>query len=53
MEWDESSFDCLAIPAGNKKAVQALCEAHLGRNSDPAFEDFVAGKGQILITLLQ
>lgn len=51
--WDESSFDRLAIPAGNKKAVQALCEAHLGRNSDLVFEDFVAGKGQGLITLLQ
>ncbi|KAK5936733.1 hypothetical protein PMZ80_010996 [Knufia obscura] len=50
--WDESSFDRLAIPAGNKKAVQALCEAHLGRNSDLVFEDFVAGKGQGLITLL-
>lgn len=51
--WDESSFDRLAIPAANKKAVQALCEAQLGRHSDLVFKDFVAGKGQGLITLLQ
>ncbi|KAK5069381.1 hypothetical protein LTR51_008631 [Lithohypha guttulata] len=52
IDWDERSFDRLAIPPSTKKAIQALCEAHLGQNSDLIFEDFVAGKGRGLITLL-
>jgi len=53
IDWDESSFGRLAIPADTKKAIQALSEAHLGRDSDVHFEDFVAGKGRGLIVLLQ
>ncbi|KAK5086189.1 hypothetical protein LTR70_007434 [Exophiala xenobiotica] len=52
IDWDESSFGRLAIPADTKKAIQALSEAHLGRDSDVHFEDFVAGKGRGLIVLL-
>jgi len=43
IDWDESSVARLAIPAGTKKAIQALCEAHLGRDSDVNFEYFVDG----------
>ena len=53
IDWDESSFGRLAIPGDTKKAIQALSKAHLGRDSDVHFEDFVAGKGRGLIVLLQ
>ncbi|KAK3168005.1 hypothetical protein OEA41_004451 [Lepraria neglecta] len=48
-----SSFDNLAIPATKKKVITALAKAHISRESDDIMDDFVEGKGQGLITLLQ
>ena len=51
--WNPSSFENLTIPATKKKIITALAEAHLSRASDDTFNDFVKGKGQGLIALLQ
>ncbi|KAL8698333.1 MAG: hypothetical protein Q9201_006630 [Fulgogasparrea decipioides] len=51
--WNPSSFDNLAIPATKKKVITALAKAHMSRASDNVIDDFVEGKGQGLITLLQ
>ena len=51
--WNPSSFDNLAIPATKKKVITALAKAHISRASDDVIDDFVEGKGQGLITLLQ
>jgi hypothetical protein len=51
--WNPSSFDNLAIPAAKKKIIIALAKAHISRTSDDMFDDFVDGKGQGLIALLQ
>ena len=51
--WNPSSFDNLAIPAAKKKVITALAKAHISRASGDVVDDFVEGKGQGLITLLQ
>ena len=51
--WNPSSFDNLAIPAAKKKVITALAKSHMSRASDDVIDDFVEGKGQGLITLLQ
>ena len=51
--WNPSSFAYLALSPQKKDLVLALAEAHLGRTSDHTFDDFVIGKGQGLIILLQ
>ncbi|KAL8800740.1 MAG: hypothetical protein Q9182_004945 [Xanthomendoza sp. 2 TL-2023] len=51
--WNPSSFDNLAILATKKKVITALAKAHMSRVSDDVIDDFVEGKGQGLITLLQ
>lgn len=51
--WNPSSFENLTIPAAKKKVITALAKAHISRASDDMFDDFVEGKGQGLITLLQ
>ena len=51
--WNPSSFDNLAIPATKKNVITALAKAHMSRASDDVMDDFVEGKGQGLITLLQ
>ena len=51
--WNPSSFDNLAIPAAKKKVISALAKAHISPASNGVFDDFVKGKGQGLITLLQ
>jgi len=51
--WNPSSFDNLSIPAAKKKVITALAKAHMSRASDDVIDDFVEGKGQGLITLLQ
>lgn len=51
--WNPSSFDNLAIPATKKKVITALAKAHISRASGDVIDDFVKGKGQGLITLLQ
>ncbi|KAI9791932.1 MAG: hypothetical protein M1835_008168 [Candelina submexicana] len=51
--WNPSSFDNLAIPAAKKRVITALTKAHISPSSDGAIDDFVEGKGQGLITLLQ
>lgn len=53
IEWDDTCLDRLALPSATTKVIQPLCKAHLARDSDLSFEDFVAGKGHGLITLLQ
>ncbi|KAL2044439.1 hypothetical protein N7G274_003144 [Stereocaulon virgatum] len=50
--WNPSSFDNLAIPA-TKKVITALAKAHISGASNDRIDDFVEGKGQGLITLLQ
>ena len=51
--WNPSSFDNLAIPTTKKKVITALAKAHISRAPDDVIDDFVEGKGQGLITLLQ
>lgn len=51
--WNPSSFDNLAIPAAKKKVITALAKAHMSRTADDVIDDFVEGKGQGLIALLQ
>ncbi|KAL8671532.1 MAG: hypothetical protein Q9168_003977 [Polycauliona sp. 1 TL-2023] len=51
--WNQSSFDNLAIPVEKKKVITALAKAHISRASGDVIDDFVVGKGQGLITLLQ
>jgi len=51
--WNPSCFDNLAIPAAKKRVITALAKAHMSRVPDDAMDDFVVGKGQGLITLLQ
>ena len=48
-----SSFDNLAIPAAKKKVITALAKAHMSRALGDVIDDFLEGKGQGLITLLQ
>jgi hypothetical protein len=51
--WNPSSFDNLTISAAKKKVITALAKAHISRASGDVVDDFVEGKGQGLITLLQ
>lgn len=51
--WNPSSFDNLVIPAAKKKVITALTKAHMSRASGDVIDDFIEGKGQGLITLLQ
>ncbi len=51
--WNPSSFDNLAILTTKKKVMTALAKAHMSRASGDVIDDFVEGKGQGLITLLQ
>ena len=51
--WNPSSFENLTIPPEKKTVITALAEAHLSRTSDNKFDDFIEGKGQSLIALLQ
>ena len=53
IDWNPSSFANLALDPKKKDLVLALAEAHLGKTSDHSFDDFVIGKGQGLIILLQ
>jgi hypothetical protein len=50
--WDPSSFECLVIPNEKKSIIRALAESHKIEAERP-FDDFVKGKGQGLIILLQ
>ena len=51
--WNPSSFNNLTIPTAKKKVITALAKAHMSRASGDVIDDFVEGKGQGLITLLQ
>ena len=51
--WNPSSFDNLAIPAVKKKLITALAKTHMSRTAVDVIDDFVEGKGQGLIALLQ
>ena len=41
------------IPAEHKKILLALVEDHLSPSPDDEFDDFIEGKGQGLVALLQ
>ena len=51
--WNETAFSCLELAEEQKKVLQALVESQLGPTSDVPFDDFIAGKGRGIITLLQ
>lgn len=51
--WNPSSFDNLAIPAAKKKVITTLAKVHISRASGDIIDNFVEGKSQGLITLLQ
>ena len=51
--WNPSSFESLAISPAQKKVITALAKSHVSRDSDDGFDDFVEGKGQGLVALLQ
>ena len=53
IRWDPQSFERLAIPEKRKKLVKALAASHSTSATRTQFDDFVAGKGQGLIMLLQ
>ena len=50
--WDPLPFECLVIPNEKKNIIRALVESHKIETERP-FDDFVKGKGQGLIILLQ
>ncbi len=52
INWNPAAFAQLAIPAKQKEVIQALAEAHIGRETEYTFDDFVVGKGLGLIILL-
>jgi hypothetical protein len=58
IKWSSLPFNCLTIPDEQREAVLALAEARALVEADAespgvAFDDFVEGKGQGLIVLLQ
>lgn len=53
INWNPVAFAQLAIPTKQKEVIQALAEAHTGRETQYRLDDFVVGKGLGLIILLQ
>ena len=53
IEWSSAPFESLALPTEQKTLIKALAEARMAAGSDFVFDDFVEGKGQGLIALLQ
>jgi hypothetical protein len=58
IKWSSLPFNCLTIPDEQREAVLALAEARALAEADAElpgvpFDDFVEGKGQGLIVLLQ
>lgn len=53
ISWNELAFTKLALPPKQKEIIQAMTEAHINRDEDYVFDDFVLGKGMGLIILLQ
>src|SRR5450755_2809820 len=53
IEWNLSAFQNLAIRAEHKKIFLTLAKAYLSRGPDDKFNDFIEGKRQGLIALLQ
>lgn len=51
--WKSSSFDNLAIPIKKKRVITTLAKVYMSHASGDVIDDFVVGKGQGLITLLQ
>jgi hypothetical protein len=51
--WNPEPFQQLAISPEKKELIRALGFSHMDRAQNPQFDDFVAGKGQGLIMLLQ
>ncbi|KAI4176452.1 MAG: hypothetical protein LQ343_000988 [Gyalolechia ehrenbergii] len=52
INWNPVAFAQLAIPTKQKEVIQALAEAHTGRETQYRLDDFVVGKGLGLIILL-
>lgn len=52
IDWNPESFDRLTIPDEPKKLIRAVVTSHVNRETC-SFDDFVRGKGQGLVVLLQ
>ena len=52
IEWNPASFERLTIPAEKKELIRAVATSHVSREYR-SFDDFVRGKGQGLVMLLQ
>jgi hypothetical protein len=50
--WDPSPFEYLVLPDKRKNIIRALAESQKIETDKP-FDDFVKGKGQGLVILLQ
>ena len=53
IEWNKGAFRSLELAEDQKKVLQALVESQLRHESEVRFDDFIEGKGQGIITLLQ
>jgi len=53
IKWSSLPFENLVLPAEQKNLIKALAQARVTADSEHAFDDFVEGKGQGLIVLLQ
>ena len=52
IDWNPESFDRLTIPDERKELIRAVVTSHVNRETC-SFDDFVRGKGQGLVVLLQ
>lgn len=52
IDWNPESFERLTIPDKQKELVQVVVASHVNRETC-SFDDFVRGKGQGLVVLLQ
>jgi hypothetical protein len=52
IEWNSEPFERLTIPDQKKQLIRAVAVSRVSRESH-SFDDFVRGKGQGLVVLLQ
>ena len=53
IQWNPTAFGCLELAEDKKRVLQALVESQLESKPDVPFDDFIAGKGEGIIVLLQ
>jgi hypothetical protein len=53
IEFSNSPFNMLTIPASKKKVIKSLTESRVSDTSGAGFDDVIAGKGQGVVVLLQ